>query len=163
MPAWRWLPFSRIRTDPTQENDHGISGVSLAAAGFQNPNDPRQQFLQLVKAINSGNLTGAQQALAQLNQTLGNNSNGSNNADSPNDPFAQALDTIGQALQSGDIGGGQQALASLQQQAQAARGHHHHHGHGGDAGSTGSTNASGTAAPASVAASTTGTTLDVTA
>ncbi len=141
-----------------------ISGVSLgSAAGLQNPNDPRQQFLQLAKAINSGNLTAAQQAFAALSQTLGNSSSGGNNANTPNDPVSQALAAIGQALQSGDIAGAQQALASLQQ-AQGARGHHHHHhGHGGDAGASGGTNASSPSAPSSVGPTTTGTTVDVTA
>ena len=92
-----------------------ISGVLLASAtSLQNPNDPRQQFLQLAQAINSGDLTSAQQAYGQLTQTLGNNSNGSNSRTS-NDPFSQALAAIGQSLQSGDIQGAQQALASLQQ------------------------------------------------
>src|SRR5690242_16949506 len=95
-----------------------ISGVSLASpSSFQNPNDPRQQFIQLAKAINSGNLAGAQQAFAQLGQTLGGNSNGGNGGN-PDDPLSQALTTIGQALQSGDIGAAQQALATLQQQMQ---------------------------------------------
>jgi hypothetical protein len=32
-----------------------ISGVSLASStNFRNPNDPRQQFVALAKAINSG-------------------------------------------------------------------------------------------------------------
>jgi len=139
-----------------------VSGVSLAsAASFQNPNDPRQQFLQLARAINSGNLAGAQQAFARLSQTLGGNSSGGNNANQ-NDPVTQALAAIGQALQSGDIGAAQQALASLQQ-AQGGRGHHHHHGHGTDADHNGSQNAGTAPAPTSVGPATNGTTLDVTA
>ena len=139
-----------------------VSGVSLAAPpSFQNPNDPRQQFAQLAKAISSGDLTGAQQAFAQLSQTLGNNSNGST-AGNSNDPVSQALSSIGQALQSGDIGGAQQALASLQQQAQGARGHHHH-GHRGDAGQNGDDANASSTATASVTAGTSGATLDVTA
>ena len=139
-----------------------ISGVSLASpTSFQNPNDPRQQFAQLAKAINSGDLTGAQQAFAQLSQTLGNNSNASNPAGNSNDPFSQALAAIGQALQSGDIGGAQQALAALQQRAQGARGHHHH-GHRGNAGQNGDANAV-SPATSSVTAGPTGATVDVTA
>jgi len=141
-----------------------ISGISLGSpASVQNPNDPRQQFLAVAKAITSGNLSGAQAAFAQLSQTLGNNSNGGNSADKPNDPLSQALAAIGQALQSGDINGAQQALASLQQQAQGARGHHHHHGHRGDAGPNGGTTPSSAATTPSITAATTGTTLDVTA
>jgi hypothetical protein len=139
-----------------------ISGVSLAPpASFQNPNDPRQQFAQLAKAISSGDLSAAQQAYAQLSQTLGNNPNGSAGSNS-NDPFAQALASIGQALQSGDVGGAQQALASLQQQAQGARGHHHH-GHRGGAGQNGDATATNAETASVTISSTTGTTLDVTA
>ena len=139
-----------------------VSGVSLAsAASFQNPNDPRQQFLQLARAINSGNLAGAQQAFAQLSQTLGNTAGG-NNSSSSNGPVTQALAVIGQALQSGDIGAAQQALASLPQ-AQGGRGHRHHHGHRADADQNGSQNPGAAGAPASVSPATAGTTLDVTA
>jgi hypothetical protein len=149
-----------------------ISGVSLASpTNFQNPADPRQQLLALAKAINSGNLTGAQQAFAQLSQTLGGNSNGgggsNTNTNNPNDPFSQALDAIGQALQSGDISGAQQALASLQQQAQSGRAHHHHGGHRGGAGANGGTNASTATSPLTSATTgagaTVGTAVDVTA
>jgi hypothetical protein len=141
-----------------------VSGVSLAsAASFQNPNDPRQQFLQLARAINSGNLAGAQQAFAQLSQTLGGSSgSGSNASQNRNDPVSQALATIGQALQSGDIGAAQQALASLQQ-AQGGRGHHHHHGQRSDVDQSGSQVTGTVATPASVSPATTGTSLDVTA
>jgi hypothetical protein len=139
-----------------------ISGVSLASsATLQNPNDPRQQFLQLARAISSGNLSGAQQAFANLSQTLGNGANGGDSGN-PSDPVSQALAAIGQALQSGDIGAAQQALASLQQ-AHGARGHHHHHGgQGSNAGPDDGAPPSGSSAPAP-AAPTTGTSLDVTA
>jgi hypothetical protein len=157
-----------------------ISGVSLASpTNVQNPADPRQQLLALAKAINSGNLTGAQQAFAQLSQTLGGNSTGSGssgsntntktntNTNKPNDPFSQALDAIGQALQSGDISGAQQALASLQQQAQSGRAHHHHGGHRGGGGSNGGTNASTATSPLTSGttgtSATVGTSVDVTA
>ena len=139
-----------------------ISGVSLGSpTSLQNPNDPRQQFVQLAKAINSGDLAGAQQAYAVLSQALGTNTNGGNAANS-NDPFSQALAAIGQALQSGDIGAAQQALSSLQQ-AQGARGHHHHHGHRADTASAGGTTAGSASAPSSIPSGTIGTTLDVTA
>jgi hypothetical protein len=150
-----------------------ISGVSLSSpTNIQNPADPRQQLLTLAKAINSGNLTGAQQAFAQLSQTLGGNSNGGggssgSNTNNPNDPFSQALDAIGQALQSGDISGAQQALASLQQQAQSGRAHHHHGGHRGGGGSKGGTDASTATSPLTSGttgtSATVGTSVDVTA
>lgn len=97
-----------------------ISSFSAsAAASFQTD---RQAFGQLTNALQSGNLTAAQDAYNTL-------------ASSPlaqgNSPFAQALKQIGQDLQSGDIADAQKALASLQQQQQARGGHHHHHHHGG--------------------------------
>ena len=135
-----------------------VSGISSAySLNPADPNDPRQQFLQLAGAINSGNLTGAQQAFAQLSQSLGLNSTGT-----PANPFMQALAAIGQDLQSGDLQGAQQTLASLQQQARSGRGHHHHHGGSRDGGGATGANASGNATP-SLLADGIGTNLDVTA
>jgi hypothetical protein len=135
-----------------------VSGIASAfTVNPSDPNDPRQQFLQLANAINSGNLTGAQQSFAQLSQSLGLNSSGT-----PANPFMQALATIGQDLQSGDLQGAQQTLASLQQQARSGRGHHHHHGGGQDGGTATGANASGNSTP-SLLADGIGTNLDVTA
>jgi hypothetical protein len=61
----------------------------------------RQQFTQLVQSLQSGDLSGAQQAYA----SLGQKHNG------VNDPYAEVLSQIGQALLSGDLSGAQQALA----------------------------------------------------
>ncbi len=139
-----------------------VSGVSLGSpVSLQNPNDPRQQFLQLAKAINAGDLAGAQQAFARLSQTLGASANPSN-ANTPTDPASQALAAIGQALQSGDIGAAQQALAALQQ-AQGARGHHHHRGHHADMDQNGAPSPSSGGTAPSIAPATTGATVDVTA
>jgi hypothetical protein len=129
-----------------------VSGISPASATPQSTQaDPRQLFLQLTNAINSGNVSGAQQALTQLNQALG-----SSTANDPNNPFAQALNTIGQALQNNDINGAQQALAQLQQ-ARAGGGHHHHGGHHGES----QPNSSGTPT-ATVPTGTGGANVDVT-
>jgi outer membrane protein assembly factor BamD (BamD/ComL family) len=139
-----------------------LSGISSSAAVPPNTqSDPRLLFAQLAKSLQSGDLSGAQQAYGQLTQSLGTGTNTQSASASSNDPFAQALSTIGQALQSGDLSGAQQALATLQQQSQASRGHHHH---GHRAGGT----ASGTSAPASPPTSAptaagTGANLDVTA
>ena len=98
-----------------------VSAISsLSASSVANFQSDRQAFGQLTNALQSGNLTAAQDAYNTL-------------ASSPiaqgNSPFAQALQQIGQDLQSGDIADAQKALASLQQQARG--GHHHHHHHGG--------------------------------
>lgn len=78
----------------------------------------RQAFLQLSSALQSGDLSAAQNAYATITQLGGDNGNG---------PFAQTLSQIGSALQSGDVGKAQQAMAQLKQHMQAMRGHHHHH------------------------------------
>jgi hypothetical protein len=92
----------------------------------------RQTFNQLVSALNSGNLSGAQQAFSALGQLQ---NSGQSPSPSPNSPLANALNQIGQALQNGDITGAQQALASLQQ-AQGGHHHHGHHGHGANSSAT---------------------------
>jgi hypothetical protein len=110
--------------NPLQEKTMAVSGVSLTSPASQiDQADPRQLLFQLANAIKAGNITGAQQAFAQLTQALGNTT-----ANDANSKFGQALDAIGQALQGNDINGAQQALAQLQQQAQPGRRHHHHGG-----------------------------------
>jgi hypothetical protein len=104
-----------------------VSSITSSAAGGYQPNQPtdfRQTFGQLVQAIQSGDLSGAQQAYAALSDLQ-------RQGPTSNSPFAQALSQIGQALQNGDIGGAQQALQSLAQQSQGTHHHHHHHSDGG--------------------------------
>jgi soluble cytochrome b562 len=101
-----------------------VSGVSSSSNNnYQSSplTDLRQAFQQMAKAINSGDLTGAQQAYTTLAQMQ---DGGSGVPTDTSSPFAQALNQIGQALQNGDINGAQQALSSLSQQTHA---HHHHH------------------------------------
>jgi hypothetical protein len=66
----------------------------------------QQSFAALASSLNSGDLSGAQQAYSSLSQ-LPRFAN-------PNGPFGQAISQIGQALQNGDLPAAQQALASLQ-------------------------------------------------
>lgn len=73
----------------------------------------RQSFLALANSLNSGDLSGAQQAYSSLSQ-LQRFANG-------NGPFAQAMGQIGQALQSGDLAAAQQALSSLQRGRRASQ------------------------------------------
>ena len=133
-----------------------ISPVSSSAV---NPNqnqgdDAWQQFQQLVSAVNSGDLTTAQQAYADFTNGPGAKVAQAN----PDSPLAQALNQIGQALQSGDVGGAQKALAALRP--------HGHGGHHRPAASAQETTpaAAGAAQPASPAdPNAPGATLDVTA
>jgi len=102
----------------------GISAVSSTSTNsLQSQSDNGwQQFAQLAKAVQSGDLNAAQQAYASFTQTAA----GKAAASDPTSPLGQALSQIGQALQSGDVNGAQQALSSLK-----PHGHHHHHHHGG--------------------------------
>lgn len=101
--------------------------VSAVAPGTLPQTNPfaqtRQALSQLSSALQSGNLSAAQNAYNTL----------SSSPLAQNGPFAQAIQQIGQDLQSGDIAGAQKALASLQQAAsqQQAHGHHDHHRGGG--------------------------------
>jgi hypothetical protein len=73
-----------------------IASISSAPANLPPPVDPmRQAFGQLVNALQSGNLTGAQNAYSAFTQAAPGQGSG---------PFAQAISQIGDALQSGDMG-----------------------------------------------------------
>ena len=79
----------------------------------------RQQSLAaLVSSLNSGDLSGAQQAYSLLTQLP---NNGQAQFPNPNGPFRQAVNQIGQALQNGDLAGAQKALSSLQRGRRANR------------------------------------------
>ncbi len=105
-----------------------ITNVSLTLGqGQTGPARPaRAAFQQLAKSLQSGDLAGAQQAFATLQQDAPKGAAGKG-------PLSTDIAGLGQALQSGDLAGAQKAFATLQQDAQkvgAGRGHHHHHHHG---------------------------------
>jgi hypothetical protein len=77
-------------------------------------------FEQLGKALQSGDLAGAQKVYAALQQNApqGTMSQVGQGSSGPS-PFA----ALGRALQAGDLAGAQQAYTQIQQ----ARGHHAHH------------------------------------
>ncbi len=100
-----------------------VSGISsssgLASADWQSKfQQVKADYSSLADALQSGNLSDAQQAFSTLQKDL--------------PPRAQAaaadsstpLGALGSALQSGDLAGAQKAFAALQQ---ARQGHHHHH------------------------------------
>ncbi|HVN27422.1 MAG TPA: hypothetical protein VMT64_03000 [Candidatus Binataceae bacterium] len=64
-------------------------------------------FEQLASSLQSGNLSGAQQAYNTLSGLLKNSTTAS--------PVSQAFKAIGEALQSGNLGAAQQAFSTLQQ------------------------------------------------
>jgi hypothetical protein len=92
--------------------------VSGDNRGFEIRCRHQQSFVALVSSLNSGDLSGAQQAYSSLSQLQGG---GQGRLANPNGPVAQAMSRIGQALQSGDLAAAQQALASLRRPGGAPR------------------------------------------
>ena len=119
-----------------------VSGVSLTDSSYQtNQQTGWQQvvndFNQLGQALQSGSLTGAQQAFATLQQDM-QNVGQSQSGQSQSTQQQSALNQLGQALQSGDLAGAQQAFAALKTS------HHHHHHSGGAQGTSGDSGGSST-------------------
>jgi hypothetical protein len=117
-----------------------ISAISpsTSASPISNFQAFRQDFSQLTSALQSGDLSSAQSAYTTLSSSplaQGNN------------PFAQAIQQIGQYLKDGDVADAQKALAALQQQMQT-HGHHHHHGGAQGASDASNTSSTGNANPA---------------
>ena len=116
-----------------------ISSVSSSPnpnqAAFQ---QTKADFSSLSNSLQSGDLSGAQNAFS----TLQSNLQGSPNASKlTSDPNYQALQT---ALQNGDVSGAQTAFSALQQDVKSAhKGGHHHHGQGAAPAATGDSSASG--------------------
>jgi len=92
----------------------------------------RDNFQQLEQALQSGNMSGAQQAFATLQQLMPNLSAGSQTQNSQKSNsqslFRTDLNAIGQALKSGDLSAAKAALTKLQQDIQSVnKGHKGHH------------------------------------
>lgn len=87
----------------------------------QNPfKEIRQDFKQLASALQSGDLSGAQSAYANIQQVLQANqgtATGSSGSNTLQNDFA----AVGQALQSGDLSQAQSAFSQLQSDFQAGR------------------------------------------
>jgi len=107
--------FSQLQSDLT----------SAAQPQTQNPvRQVRQDYGQLASALQSGNLTDAQSAFAALEQALqtqsGTASTASNTTSTTNDPIANDLNALGQALSSGSLTQAQTAFSQLQSDIQTA-------------------------------------------
>ena len=106
-----------------------ITGAASTNSSYQTSNtnpyiQVKQDFQNLGKALQSGNLSDAQQAFATLQQdsaTVGQ-SQGSQNSNSSK----QVMQNLGDSLQSGDLSGAQKAFAQLQK---IGNGHGHRHKH----------------------------------
>ncbi|MCL5021485.1 MAG: hypothetical protein M1339_07505 [Bacteroidetes bacterium] len=103
----------------------GINSISSAMSAYQPggtnapQNDIRKQFMQLQKALQSGDLSGAQSAYTSIEDSL----KGAGSSQSPLSGTNQAstdFQALGQALQSGDMSSAQSVLATFQQDMQAA-------------------------------------------
>jgi outer membrane protein assembly factor BamD (BamD/ComL family) len=117
----------------------GLSASSLfnssAQSQFQEFN---QEFQELGKDLQAGNLSAAQSDFATLQQ-LGPQTQSTFPAQT-NDPIAQAFEQLSQDLQAGNTSAAQQDFATIQQDFQnlASQGqtqvapHHHHHGSGSE-------------------------------
>src|SRR5271156_529831 len=94
----------------------------------QNANQPQgTQFQQLTQALQSGNLTSAQQAFSSLTSSA-------TNFGLLSVQMTQDLSKLGSALQSGNLTSARQAYSSVQQNLQNSNhmaAHHHRPHHGG--------------------------------
>ena len=127
-----------------------VSGVCASTNSYQstlqsNFKQRQQDFQSLADALQAGNLPGAQQAFAALQQDRSSSPRvagvtGTSQAGQSN-PIRQDIQALQSALQSNDVAGAQQALTTFQQDLQQAgqgQGHHHHRHHhcGGSSGAT---------------------------
>jgi hypothetical protein len=144
--------FSQLQTDlqaPTPP-------PAVSTTPTQNPvQQVQQDYLQLSSALQSGNLTGAQTAFAALEQALqtqsGTSAAATTTSGNSNDPIANDLSALGQALSSGNLTQAQSAFTQLNSDIQTAEQsgqnqdspqgfkaderHHHHHGWDGNSNS----------------------------
>ena len=108
----------------------------------------RDYFQQIGQDLQSGDLNGAQQAFAALQQLIPNLSAGSQTQTgqqgSGQSQFAADLSALGQALESGDLTKAQDAFTKLQQDMQSVHKRHHHHNSDASQDSTSSSNNSST-------------------
>jgi DNA-binding FadR family transcriptional regulator len=150
--------FSQLQTDldaPTQpaaSTAPTTPDPAVSTTPTQNPvQQVRQDYLQLANALQSGSLTSAQSAFTALEQALqtqsGTGTASTTTATSSNDPIANDLSALGQALSSGNLTQAQSAFTQLNTDIQTAEQsgksqnssqgfraeehHHHHHGDGG--------------------------------
>jgi ribosomal protein S20 len=113
-----------------------------------------QDFKALQSALQSGDLSGAQQAFAAFQKDMPASAQAAqtaqaNSASTPNSQGAKDFQALQSALGSGDLSGAQQAFASLQKDLQSAgstgRRHHHH----GDSASNATQSAQGSSSSSS--------------
>jgi len=121
-----------------------------------------QDFKALETAVQSGDPSSAQQALAAFQQDLQNNPNSplAKAIADPNSQIGKDFQALQSAVQSGDTTSAQSALAALQQDLKAAHTHHHHHHHGSDGDSNTNTQAATDSSSTTTTSPTLGTVLN---
>jgi ribosomal protein S20 len=133
-----------------------VSSINAATTAYQTSiqstfKQRAQDFKALQSALQSGDLSGAQQAFATLQKDRQGSTQaaaGAGNASSQSSPMASDIQTLQSALQSGDLSSAQSAFATLKQDLQSAGAahqahrHHHHAQAGGASSSTGQTSGS---------------------
>src|SRR5271170_718416 len=105
------------------------STLNQASSPLNTNQQQQSEFQQLTQALQSGNLTNAQQAFSSLTSSA-------TNSGLLSVQLTQDLSKLGSALQSGNLTGAQQAYSSVQQNLQNSAptaAHHHHAHHGGGA------------------------------
>jgi DNA-binding FadR family transcriptional regulator len=165
--------FSKLQSDIAAALQPATGSSTTAATPAVSTSTPtpspiqqvQQDYLQLASALQSGSLTGAQSAFAALEQALQTQGGTSTapattTSTNSNDPIANDLNALGQALSSGNLTQAQSAFTQLNQDIQTAEKsgqaqnsqqsyraeeHHHHHHHGGDGGSSSQSSSSSSA------------------
>jgi len=116
-----------------------INNVSSAASLYQTETQSpwkqrAQDFKALQSALQTGDLSGAQQAFATLQKDLPSSAPTTkpSSSSSQSTPASKDFQALQSALSSGDLSGAQQAFASLKQDLQSAgKAHKHQHHHSG--------------------------------
>jgi hypothetical protein len=118
-----------------------VSGISSYNNSYQNVlqsnwKQRKQDFEDMITAIQSSDLAGAQKALAAFQSTYTQSVSQVDNGEqqsNQNSPILTDYNSLANALSSGDLTGAQQAFTSLLQDIQnmqnAGQVHHHHHHH----------------------------------
>src|SRR5438093_8206662 len=118
-----------------------VAGVCASTNNYQSTvqshvKQRQQDFQSLADALQAGNLPGAQQAFAALQQDRSSSAPGASVTGTPqagqSSPIRQDIQALQSALQSNDLAGAQKALTTFQQDLQqTGQAHHHRHHHGG--------------------------------
>jgi len=108
--------------------------MNVSNVSSSNPLNPfekqRQDFQSLANALQSGDLTGAQNAFKLLQQDAGGKDG--SNPNNQNNQLSQDFQTLSDALNFNDLSTAQKAFAAFQKDLQNVvqtrkGGHHHHH------------------------------------